>query len=77
MISRPSFSRSFKKIPGCCNAENRRISSDVDVEEFEGVWNNTQSQFIFMASEFLNQNPDLEYQKVLNFFVSNFAKIPK
>jgi len=76
-MSKFGFSLGNKSFPEPYFFIKTSISSDVDVEEFEGVWNNAQSQLIFMASDFLNQNPDLEYQKVLNFFVSNFAKIPK
>ncbi len=53
------------------------LDTSTDKEGFDGIWNSPSSSFVIMTSDFLNQNQDLEYEKVTTFFVDNYKKTPQ
>jgi len=71
------FSLGNKSFPEPYYFLSLKDKSKFEIEDFDGIWNSAQSEFVIMASDFLNQNQDLEYQKVRDFFSTNLAKIPK
>jgi hypothetical protein len=53
----------------------KRAKKIANKEEFTGIWDNNNSEFVLMASDFLTQNPDQEFLRVMEFFTSNFSKL--
>lgn len=54
-----------------------RAKKMANKEEFMGIWDNNNSEFVLMASDFLTQNPDQEFLQVMEFFTSNLSKLVK
>lgn len=52
------------------------IHENINPDEFTGIWNSSRSEIVLMTSDFLNQNQDLEFQKVMDFIENNISKLP-
>ncbi len=76
-LPRMGFSLGNKSFPEPYYFIGINDKSNTEIEDFDGIWNGALSEIVIMASDFLNQNQDLEFQKVRDFFSSNLNKIPK
>jgi hypothetical protein len=42
---------------------------------YSGIWDGANKEFVFMASDFLTQDPDQEFQRVMEFFTTNYSQL--
>jgi hypothetical protein len=50
-------------------------SRSLESFDLDGIWNGKDNELVFMSSDFITQNQDLECQKVMDFFIINFSKL--